>query len=196
MGRRRERLSKGDRRELAILATARRLCAERPISRVTIDELAAGAGISRPTFYFYFDSKVAVVTALLDDIADEMAAATADWLASSGPDDAALRRSLEASARLWRDHGSLLCQALIEENPDPALRPFRDRIRDGFVVRAADRIRRDRDAGLAPPGPDPESLARALVLMKFAYLSSAADDAVDTLATIIQRAVYGIGPAG
>jgi AcrR family transcriptional regulator len=192
MGRRREGLSKGDRRERAILATARHLLAERPMSRITIDELAAGAGISRPGFYFYFDSKVAVVTALLDEIAGQMAADTQDWLAGSGAGDESLRRSLGTSARLWREHGPLLRQALVEEDPDPELRPFRERILEGFVVKAAERIQRDREIGLAPPGPAPEALARALVQMKFSVLSSAhTDDVVDTLATIMQRAIYG-----
>jgi AcrR family transcriptional regulator len=188
MGRRRQGLSKGDRRELAILATARRLFTERPVSRVTVDELAAGAGISRSAFYFYFDSKAAVVTALLEEIADEMAAATADWLAGSGPSEPPLRGSLETSARLWREHGPLLRQALIEE--DPALLPFRSRILDGFVAKAAARIQRDRDAGLAPAGPPAEALADALVRMKFAVLASS-PDAVDTLVTIMRRAIYG-----
>ncbi|MCW2945518.1 MAG: putative TetR-family transcriptional regulator [Actinoallomurus sp.] len=162
------------------------------MSRIAIDELAAGAGISRPSFYFYFDSKVGVLTALLDEIAGQMAADTGDWLAGSGADDESLRRSLRTSARLWREHGPLLRQALVEEDPDPALRAFRERILDGFVVKAAERIQRDRDAGFAPPGPSPEALARALVQMKFTVLSSAsADDVVDTLVTIMQRAIYG-----
>ena len=42
----------GDDRELAILSTAERLLAERPRSAISVDDLARGAGISRPTFYF------------------------------------------------------------------------------------------------------------------------------------------------
>ena len=39
----------GDDRELAILATAERLLAERPLAAISVDDLARGAGISRPT---------------------------------------------------------------------------------------------------------------------------------------------------
>ena len=51
----------GDDRELAILATAERLLEERSLADISVDDLAKGAGLSRPTFYFYFASKEAVL---------------------------------------------------------------------------------------------------------------------------------------
>ena len=77
----------GDDRELAILATAERLLAERPLAAISVDDLARGAGISRPTFYFYFPSKDAVLLTLLDRVVAEADAATA------GAFDAAGRRA-------------------------------------------------------------------------------------------------------
>src|SRR5687767_15307998 len=61
----------GDDRELAILATAEALLAERSLGEISIDDLARGAGISRPTFYFYFASKDAVLLTLLDRVVAE-----------------------------------------------------------------------------------------------------------------------------
>src|SRR4051812_4897624 len=69
-GRRAARPS-GDDRELAILTTAERLLAERPLATISVDDLARGAGISRPTFYFYFASKDAVLLTLLDRVVAE-----------------------------------------------------------------------------------------------------------------------------
>src|SRR5215204_3032499 len=66
----------GDDRELAILATAERLLGDRPLSAISVDDLARGAGISRPTFYFYFASKDAVLLTLLDRVVAEADAAT------------------------------------------------------------------------------------------------------------------------
>ena len=54
---------KGDLKEQAILATCERLLGEKPLGEIGVDELAAGAGISRPSFYFYFESKNAVLRA-------------------------------------------------------------------------------------------------------------------------------------
>ena len=80
-GRRATRPS-GDDRELAILETAERLLEERPFADISVDDLAKGAGLSRPTFYFYFPSKDAVLLTLLDRViaeADDSRRATARW---------------------------------------------------------------------------------------------------------------------
>ena len=73
-GRRAARPS-GDDRELAILDTAERLLEERPLAEISVDDLAKGAGISRPTFYFYFPSKDAVLLTLLERVIVEADAA-------------------------------------------------------------------------------------------------------------------------
>src|SRR4030088_2731576 len=66
-GRRSARVS-GEERESAILATAERLLEERSPQEISVDDLARGAGISRPSFYFYFPSKDAVLLSLLDQV--------------------------------------------------------------------------------------------------------------------------------
>ena len=48
-GRRGTRVS-GDERERAILESAERLLEEKPLNGISVDDLAKGAGISRPTF--------------------------------------------------------------------------------------------------------------------------------------------------
>src|SRR6202012_534231 len=55
-------------RELAILSTAERLLEERPLADISVDDLANGAGLSRPTFYFYFPSKDAVLVTLFQRV--------------------------------------------------------------------------------------------------------------------------------
>ena len=64
-GRRAARVSAQE-RETAILATAERLLEDRSPQEISVDDLARGAGISRPTFYFYFSSKEAVFLTLID----------------------------------------------------------------------------------------------------------------------------------
>src|SRR3954468_9385226 len=64
-GRRSARTS-GDDRERAILESAERLLEEKPLSEISVDDLAKGAGISRPTFYFYFPSRDAVVLTIIE----------------------------------------------------------------------------------------------------------------------------------
>jgi len=66
-GRRSTRPS-GDERQAAILGTAVRLLAKKKFNDISVDDLAKGAGLSRPTFYFYFASKEAVLLSLLDPL--------------------------------------------------------------------------------------------------------------------------------
>jgi TetR/AcrR family transcriptional regulator, ethionamide resistance regulator len=73
-GRRSTRPS-GDDREHAILATAERLLQEHPFAEISVDDLAKGAGLSRPTFYFYFPSKDAVLLTLWERVIKEADAA-------------------------------------------------------------------------------------------------------------------------
>lgn len=66
-GRRSTRPS-GDDRQQAILTTAERLLEQRAFADISVDDLAKGAGLSRPTFYFYFPSKDAVLLTLWERV--------------------------------------------------------------------------------------------------------------------------------
>jgi AcrR family transcriptional regulator len=61
----------GDDRELAILTTLESLLEDHPLADISVDDLAKGAGLSRPTFYFYFPSKDAVLYALIEKLNTE-----------------------------------------------------------------------------------------------------------------------------
>lgn len=90
-GRRSTRPS-GDDRELAILSTAERLLTERPLADISVDDLARGAGLSRPTFYFYFPSKDAVLLTLFERVIIEADSALENMVANPPADLKALWR--------------------------------------------------------------------------------------------------------
>ena len=70
-GRRAARPS-GDDRQRAIVEAFEALLQTRSMSDIAIDEIAAGAAISRSAFYFYFASKQAVLLELLDRMVAEV----------------------------------------------------------------------------------------------------------------------------
>src|SRR4051794_8525073 len=70
-GRRTARPS-GDDRQRAIVDAFEALLQTRSMAEVAIDEIAAGAAISRSAFYFYFPSKQAVLLELLDRMVREV----------------------------------------------------------------------------------------------------------------------------
>lgn len=56
----------GDDRQRAIVDTLERLLQDRSLVAISVDDLATGAAISRPTFYFYFAAKQDVLLELVD----------------------------------------------------------------------------------------------------------------------------------
>jgi AcrR family transcriptional regulator len=203
---RRRRPSRGDLKEHAILETAERLLAEKSIHEIGVDELAQGAKISRPSFYFYFESKFAVLQALVDRVVQETYAEAERWLEreQEAPEEA-VRRSIEAAASHWREYGPIL-RAAVETWGVPEMGSFWEQITAGFVQAAADQIDRERKAGIAPPGPpSAKALATALVWMneRCFYTSSFeadpsldGDELIDTLTAVWLRAVYGSNSVG
>ncbi|MEU8132330.1 TetR/AcrR family transcriptional regulator [Streptodolium elevatio] len=191
--------SKGDLREEAILRTASALLADKPPARITIDDLVAGAGISRPTFYFYFAGKQAVFEALLAPVGDAILAVADSWLTSPGGSRKELRDSLAGLVSLWERHGPLL-KVVLRDDATGALLECRDRMLGRLTANATARIERDRESGLAPDGPPAATLAGLLVQLLTHALTEAIgpsgtdpvpDDLLDALSAVVARSIYG-----
>ena len=167
---------KGDTREADILRTLEQLIATKPFAAIGIDELALGAGISRSAFYFYFASKDAVLSALIQELEVDLMAEHADWYAGTGPveAEAALRRSTSYVVALWQARGPLLrLMHLPADVPEP-VQQFRARSQERQRRLTVERIERERAAGLAPPGPpSAPALASAMIQLRTALLSDA-----------------------
>jgi AcrR family transcriptional regulator len=199
---RRRPLRKGERAEQAILETAERLLAERPLAAIGIDELAAGAGISRPTFYFYFQSREAVLRALAERIVDELLRSGEAWVRRGGEAPAvAIRRGIEAHVAVWRAHGPVLRATLGAREHDSEMDRFWADVGRRFEEVTAAHIEHERKVGLALPEPPPaRTLANVLVGMNVQAFhdaslkrrSAAADrELVAALTAVWLRAVYG-----
>jgi AcrR family transcriptional regulator len=191
----------GDDRELAILATAERLLGERPLREISIDDLAKGAGISRPTFYFYFRSKDAVLLALLDRVVHE-----ADAASTVVPDgDLAVdpprywRDVIAAFYRTFRDHRPVTLAAAEARCTNDEVRALWSSVMATWTDRAATAIESERARGAAPPGLPARDLAVALSTMNERSMhallagdepSLAEPDLVEVLHTIWLNAIY------
>lgn len=198
-GRRSARPS-GDDRERAILATAEELLAQRPLAEISIDDLAKGAGISRPTFYFYFRSKEAVLLTLLDQVVRE-----ADTAA-----DAVFQAGTEITAQHWRKainfyfetfnaHRAVAVACARATGVSPEVTELWSAVMTNWVRRSAEWIQAERDRGAAPPGAPAWDVALVLNLMNersmFAVLADQQPalpevDLVDTLLEVWLRTIY------
>jgi TetR/AcrR family transcriptional regulator, ethionamide resistance regulator len=157
----------GDDREQAILATAERLLGARALRDISIDDLAKGAGISRPTFYFYFRSKEAVLLALLDRVVQEAdAAATVlpdSQLAADPPHF--WRAVIAAFYNTFREHRAVTLAAAEARCANEEVRALWSSVMATWTDRAATAIESERTRGAAPPGLPSRDLAVALSMM-------------------------------
>jgi AcrR family transcriptional regulator len=105
----------------AILAATRDLLTGHDFSDLAVSDILTAAGVSRGTFYFYFDSKHDVLAELVRRAVAQGHSAAAPWLASPADPAAALRAGITAGAELWRSSAPVL-RAIVENwRADPRL---------------------------------------------------------------------------
>jgi TetR/AcrR family transcriptional regulator, ethionamide resistance regulator len=191
----------GDDREQAILATAERLLEERSLADISVDDLAKGAGLSRPTFYFYFKSKEAVLLSLLEPV---IARADSEF-------DGAVQRLPTDPRRVWRNgikaffvafHSQPgLARAATEALATSSeLRTMWSGFMQKWIDHTATLITAERERGAAPETIPAADLATSLNQMNERTMMAAlsaekpaidADRVVDTLTHIWVSSIYG-----
>lgn len=205
-GRRAIRAS-GDDRERAILETAERLLEDRPLSEISVDDLAKGAGISRPTFYFYFPSKDAVVLTIIDRLVADAADSRQEALATLAQGDplAGLHKALEDLYGAFRSRRAVALAAAELRPTNSEARDLWSQVMEGWVTDATALIEAERARGAAAPGQPARDLAIALVQMNervqyatFAGESPSLEDdrVLDVIVDIWLRAIYGTPEPG
>jgi len=199
-GRRAARPS-GDERQQAILDTATRLIQQRSFADISVDDLAKGAGISRPTFYFYFASKEAVLLSLLDPLITR---------ADTGFDNAmdampaepheAIRRGIEIFFSSFGSHPATARAGAEAVNSSPEFRAVWAALMQKWIGLTAALITAERQRGAAPETLPALDLATSLNLMnEKMMMATLADDrpsvehdrVVDTLTHIWLTSIYG-----
>ena len=191
----------GDERERTILATFEELLQERSLHEISIDDIARGAGISRPTFYFYFASKEAVLLSLLERMLAAASATRGDTLHRLPEDPPArLRESLTAYYDVFRAHRAVTLAGADAAASSAEVRDVWGHIMEAWVQETAAAIESERARGAAPPGVPARDLAISLLLMNERVFHTAfaghppavgEDDVVDVLVSVWLSAIYG-----
>lgn len=198
-GRRSARPS-GDDRELAILSTAEQLLRERPLADISVDDLAKGAGLSRPTFYFYFPSKDAVLLTLFERVIMEADSALENMVANPPADLKALWRiGINVFVETFGAHRAVsLAADAARSNKD--VDDLWSRFMQKWVDHITTVIEAERSRGAAPVTLPARNLSAALNLLnEKIMLSSFADgrpsvpndELLDTLVHIWVSSIYG-----
>src|SRR5215475_9351627 len=180
----------------AILDATVRLLADRSFGDLAVSDILAAAGVSRGTFYFYFDSKHDVLAELVRRAVAQGHQAAAPWLASPADPAAALRTGTTAGAELLR--------AIVDNwRTDPRLTALWLEQMQSFTDATIAQITADPRALRELNGVDIPALASALTWLgeRLYYLAATGtppfddqDTLVQTLVYIWTSALYGHGP--
>ena len=193
----------GDDRELAILATAERLLEQGPMADISVDDLAKGAGISRPTFYFYFPSKDAVLLTLLERVIAEADAAL-ERLIEGRPEDRNLiwRNGINVFFETFGAHRSVCAAAVAAKTTGTEAQELWAASMQRWIDHIAGVIEAERARGAAPVTLPAHELSTALNLMNESVMTasfaghqpSLPDDRVlDNLVHIWTTSIYREG---
>jgi AcrR family transcriptional regulator len=193
-----------DEREQAIMRTAERLLDERSLTEISVDDLARGAGISRPAFYFYFPSKDAVVLTLVDRVIEDATNVKDQALDERVEEPASgIRESIQIFYEMLGEHRAVI-RAVVELSAANAeARELRSKITEGWIASVTERIEDARKRGAAKRGLPARELATALIQMNERVMLAvfaeetpavAEDKLVDVLCEIWLGAIYGDSP--
>jgi AcrR family transcriptional regulator len=166
---RRRRPTKGDRRERALLDAFEELLGELPLSRISIDRIAERSGVSRTAFYFYFPSKEAALSSLLQRTLASIWERAGGWFFGDGEPLEALRRGIDGLTRSWTEHSWLLAAVADAASYDPQIRAMWEGELESFIDAVAARIDRDIAEGVAREGIDARGVAETLCWMNERY---------------------------
>jgi TetR/AcrR family transcriptional regulator, ethionamide resistance regulator len=186
-------------REQILVATAS-LLANQQFGDLTVDDILTAAGVSRGSFYFYFDSKHDALAELVKRAVAQGHDAASPWLANPADKVTALRTGTTAGAQRWMANAPIL-RAIVENwRTDPRLTALWLEQMQTFTDAAVAQIKVDPVAVKRLVGVDVIALASSLTWLseRVYYLAAIdippfdnQDTVVDTLVHIWASALYG-----
>ena len=188
------RSADGDTTDLreAILAATAGLLADRQFGDLAVSDILAAAGVSRGSFYFYFDSKHDVLAELVRRTVAAGHAAAAPWLAVPADPATALRTGITAGARLWRQSAPVL-RAIVENwRTDPRLEALWTEQMQTFTDATVAQINADPRARQRLAGQDIAALASALTWLgeRLYYLAATGTPPFDDQDTLVSTLLH------
>jgi AcrR family transcriptional regulator len=167
-------------------------------TELSVEQIAARAGISRTAFYFYFNDKRHVLMRLVERVSELFFVQGERWWDESVPDDPVeLREILTNALRIWREHAPVLRAIVEAASYDEEIASFWHGLMDRFVAATRDHLEDEARAGRGS-GIDPEAAAWVLVWMTerawYQHITRAtiSDEAlIDALTAVCWRTAHG-----
>jgi len=194
------RRSRGDRQRDAIVAAVRELLNERSFADLSVSTISERAGVARSGFYFYFDSKYAVLAVILAEMSELLDSLTHHFAPREpGETPAAFaKRMVGSAAVVYANDDPVLTACAVARNTDAQIREMMDDFYDAIIEKLITLLEQDTDA--RPVSDDLPALVRTLaatttmiLLQDSAFVGRDADAkrAVDALERLWVAGIWG-----
>ena len=165
------RQSRGDRQREAIITAVRELLEERSFAELSVSTISERAGVARSGFYFYFESKYAVLAVIVADAMEELDKLTHDF-APREPDESPsefAERMVGYAAAVFASNDPIMAACSLARGTDAQIREIMDDFQDTVVDKIVGLV--SQDTGARPVSPDIRGLVRTLTAVTSMTLS-------------------------
>ncbi|WP_236977300.1 MULTISPECIES: TetR/AcrR family transcriptional regulator [Mycobacterium] len=152
--------------ERTLVATLERLIADEPrFTELTLERLVTAAGISRTSFYKYFDSKVDVLASWLGEFIQLLDQAPRTWSGVAAPTRAGLAEGMRKVAAVYRPRLPLVAAVYETAASDAELRSQLAAALESMEGALRQHISRGQQEGWANAALDDGETARWLIYL-------------------------------
>ena len=156
---------RGDRQRHAIVAAVRELLEEKPFAELSVSTISDRAGVARSGFYFYFDSKYAVLAHILGEVSAELVELTGDF-APRGPEETPAefaRRMVGSAAAVYANNDPVMSACNSARSTDAEIREILDGYNEAVIDQIVPIVEAEIASGAAEPViHDTRALVRTL----------------------------------
>src|SRR5258708_2851572 len=156
------RRTRGDRQREAIVTAVRELLQERSFADLSVSTISERAGVARSGFYFYFDSKYAVLAVILAD-AGELLDSLTHHFAPREPGETPAefaKRMVGSAVAVYANDDPVMRACAVARNTDAQIREMMDDFYDGIIDKLIALLEQDSEA--RPISEDLPALVRTM----------------------------------
>ncbi|SEH87778.1 DNA-binding transcriptional regulator, AcrR family [Mycolicibacterium rutilum] len=156
------RRSRGDRQRDAIIKAVRDLLQEQSFADLSVSAISERAGVARSGFYFYFDSKYAVLAVILADAGDLLDSLTHHFAPREPGEtpESFAKRMVGSAAQVYANDDPVMSACAAARLTDAKIREMMDDFYDGIIDKLVTLLEQDEDA--RPVTDDLQALVRTL----------------------------------
>jgi AcrR family transcriptional regulator len=147
---------RGDKHRQAIMQAVRDLLEEKPFAELSVSTISLRAGVARSGFYFYFDSKYAVLAQIVAEAAEELEELT-HYFAPRQPGESPeqfAKRMVRSAAAMYAHNDPVMAACEVARHTDVQIREILERQFEVVLGQITAIVEAEMTAGTANPISD------------------------------------------